>query len=65
MDGTSICCPAAAVPVTVKMPPPMTAPIPNAIRLHGPKVRFSRFPSVCDSFTISSMFLVHHSWFIV
>ena len=29
--------PAAAVPVRVKMPLPMTAPIPSAVRLAGPR----------------------------
>src|SRR5690242_9728588 len=32
-------CSAAAWPVITKMPPPMTAPIPNAVSPHGPSVR--------------------------
>src|ERR1035437_5816607 len=33
--------PAAAVPVRMNMPEPITAPMPNAVRLHGPRVRRS------------------------
>jgi hypothetical protein len=33
--------PAAAVPVRMNMPDPITAPMPNAVRLHGPRVRRS------------------------
>ena len=36
MEGTASVSPAAAVPVRMKMPEPMTAPIPRAVRLHGP-----------------------------
>ena len=35
-------CPAMAVPTTVKMPEPMTAPMPSAVSDHGPSVFFSR-----------------------
>ena len=31
-------CPAMAVPMTVKMPEPMTAPMPNAVSDKGPSV---------------------------
>ncbi len=37
-----ITLPAAAVPVSVKMPEPITAPMPSAVKLHGPNVRRSR-----------------------
>jgi hypothetical protein len=30
-----------AVPITVKMPEPMTAPMPSAVSDHGPRVFFS------------------------
>jgi len=33
--------PAAAVPMVAKMPAPMIAPMPSAIRLSGPSVRLS------------------------
>ena len=33
MDGTASVSPAAAVPVRMKMPEPITAPIPSAVRL--------------------------------
>ena len=32
--------PAAAVPVRMKMPEPITAPMPRAVRLQGPSVLF-------------------------
>ncbi len=38
IDLTSTVSPAAAVPVRMKIPEPITAPIPNAVRLHGPRV---------------------------
>src|SRR6185437_10898217 len=41
--STCTILPRAAVPVTVKMPEPITAPIPNAVRLHGPRERLSFF----------------------
>jgi hypothetical protein len=37
MEGTSNFCPAMAVPMTVKMPEPMTAPMPSAVSDHGPR----------------------------
>ena len=40
MDGWSNCCPAMAVPMTVKMPEPITAPMPSAVSDHGPSVFF-------------------------
>jgi hypothetical protein len=41
MDGASKRSPAIAVPITVKMPDPMTAPMPRAVSDHGPSVFFS------------------------
>jgi hypothetical protein len=38
MDEVSNFCPAMAVPTTVKMPEPITAPIPNAVKETGPSV---------------------------
>ena len=42
MDGTASVSPAAAVPVSMKMPEPITAPIPRAVRLQGPSDFASR-----------------------
>ena len=36
-----VCCPAAAVPVSAKMPAPMVAPTPRAVRSSGPSTRLS------------------------
>jgi len=41
MEEVSNLCPAIAVPMTVKIPEPMTAPMPRAVRDHGPRVFFS------------------------
>src|SRR5690242_20044846 len=38
-------CSAAAWPVITKMPPPITAPMPSAVRPQGPSVRFRLGPS--------------------
>ena len=42
MDEVSNFWPAIAVPTTVKMPDPITAPMPSAVNDTGPKVFFSR-----------------------
>src|SRR3974377_21024 len=42
----------------MKMPDPMTAPTPNAVKLHGPRVRSRRFLPVSDPSTKTSMFFV-------
>ena len=49
MDEVSNFCPAMAVPTTVKIPEPITAPIPNAVSDHGPSVFFSRRSGSSDS----------------
>ena len=41
MDGVSNFCPAIAVPITVKIPEPITAPIPSAVSETGPSVFLS------------------------
>ena len=41
MDEVSNFCPAIAVPTTVKIPEPMTAPMPKAVRETGPRVFLS------------------------
>lgn len=42
MEEVSNFSPAIAVPITVKMPEPITAPIPRAVSDHGPSVFFRR-----------------------
>jgi len=49
MDEVSNFCPAMAVPMTVKIPEPMTAPMPSAVSDHGPRVFFSRCSGSSDS----------------
>src|SRR5690242_537388 len=62
MEGTVKFSPAAAVPVRTKMPEPMMAPMPRAVRLHGPKVFLSRC-SGCSASAISlSMDFLASSW---
>ena len=56
--------PAAAVPVTVKIPDPMTAPMPRAVRLHGPSDFRSRLPGSSEAAISASMLLVRRSWLI-
>ena len=41
--------PAIAVPITVKMPEPMTAPMPSAVSEIGPSDFFSAFSGRSDS----------------
>jgi hypothetical protein len=41
MEEVSNFCPAMAVPMTVKIPEPMTAPIPRAVSDTGPRVFLS------------------------
>ena len=61
IEGIFSCVPAAAVPVKVKMPDPITAPMPNAIRLQTPSVLFSDFDPERDSSINESMLLVFSS----
>jgi len=49
MDEVSNFCPAMAVPITVKIPDPMTAPMPSAVSDQGPSVFFSRCSGSSDS----------------
>src|ERR1039458_3541802 len=42
MDEVLNFCPAIAVPTTVKMPEPITAPMPRPVSDHGPSVFLSR-----------------------
>jgi hypothetical protein len=63
MDEVSNFCPAMAVPMTVKMPDPMTAPMPSAVSDHGPSVFLSRCSGSSDSEISLSMDLHAKSWF--
>lgn len=49
MEEVSNFCPAIAVPMTVKIPEPITAPMPNAVSDQGPSVFFSRCSGSSDS----------------
>src|SRR5271165_6031373 len=51
-----------AVPMTVKMPEPMTAPMPRAVRDQGPSVFLSAWPGSSDSRISLSMDLRATSW---
>src|SRR6266478_154443 len=42
----------------MKIPEPITAPIPSAVRLQGPRVLASRLPGSCDAAISASMLLV-------
>src|SRR6266567_4520159 len=63
MDEVSNFCPAMAVPMTVKIPDPITAPIPSAVSETGPSVFFSRLSGSCESEIRLSMDLQQKSWF--
>jgi len=52
-----------AVPITVKIPEPMTAPIPRAVSDHGPRVFLSRCSGSSDSEISLSIDLHAKSWF--
>src|SRR5437879_4098763 len=62
MDGAWKYSPAAAVPVSTKMPEPITAPIPNAVSDQGPRVFCRRWPGISDSEISLSMDLQQRSW---
>jgi len=51
-----------AVPMTVKMPEPMTAPMPRAVSDQGPSDFFSAFSGSSDSRMSLSMDLQASSW---
>jgi len=61
MDLSAKWTPAAAVPVKVKMPEPITAPIPKAIRLHTPSDRLSFLPGSSEAAIRCSILLVRKS----
>src|SRR5208337_4790708 len=49
MEETCIFCPAMAVPMTVKMPEPMTAPIPSEVKLSQPRDFFNLISAFSES----------------
>jgi hypothetical protein len=49
MLDVSNCSPEIAVPMTVKMPDPITAPMPSAVSDHGPSVLFSLWSGSSES----------------
>jgi hypothetical protein len=51
-----------AVPMTVKMPEPITAPMPSAVSDHGPSVFLSRRSGSCESEISLSMDFLANSW---
>jgi hypothetical protein len=58
----SNCSPEMAVPMTVNMPEPMTAPIPSAVSDHGPRVFLSLCSGSSDSRISLSIDLRAKSW---
>jgi hypothetical protein len=62
MLEVSNCSPEMAVPMTVKMPEPMTAPIPSAVSDHGPRVFLSLCAGSSESLISLSIDLRASSW---
>src|SRR5258707_15221257 len=62
MEGAWKYSPAAAVPVSTKMPEPMIAPMPSAVRDQGPRVFCRRCPGASDSEISLSIDLQQKSW---
>src|SRR5450756_1570632 len=63
-EGTGKFSPAAAVPVRMKIPEPMMAPMPSAVSDHGPSVLLSRVSGFSDSEISLSMDLQQRSWLL-
>jgi hypothetical protein len=55
MEEVSNFSPEIAVPTTVKMPEPMTAPMPSEVSETGPRVFFRRVSGFSDSVMSLSM----------
>src|SRR5208282_1999277 len=62
MDGAWKYSPAAAVPVRMKIPEPMIAPMPSAVSDQGPVVFCSRCPGASESEISLSIDLQQKSW---
>jgi hypothetical protein len=62
MEGAWKYSPAAAVPVRMKIPEPMMAPMPSAVSDQGPRVFCRRWPGASESEISLSIDLQHKSW---
>jgi hypothetical protein len=62
MEEVSNFSPAMAVPMTVKMPEPMTAPMPSEVKDSGPRVLRSLCSGSSDSAMSLSMDLQEKTW---
>src|ERR1700733_8581923 len=62
IEGAWKYSPAAAVPVSTKMPEPIIAPMPSAVSDHGPKVFCRRCPGASDSEISLSIDLQQKTW---
>jgi hypothetical protein len=62
MEEVSKLCPPIAVPMTVKIPDPITAPMPSAVSETGPSVFFSFRSGSSESEISLSMDLQQKSW---
>jgi len=58
----SNCSPEIAVPITVKMPEPITAPMPSAVSDQGPRVFFRECSGSAESLISLSIDLRASSW---
>src|SRR5207248_2642849 len=63
MEELSKCWPAMAVPITVKIPAPITAPMPSAVSDHGPRVFRSLVSGRSESDMSLSMDFLANNWF--
>ena len=61
IEETCSFCPAIAVPTTVKIPEPITAPIPSEVRLNHPSDFFNRISAFSESESSWSIFLQRNS----
>src|SRR5258707_155305 len=61
IEETCSFCPAIAVPTTVKIPEPITAPMPSEVRLSHPSDFFNRISAFSESDSSWSMFLHRNS----
>src|ERR1700739_2184218 len=61
IEETCSFCPAIAVPTTVKIPEPITAPMPSDVRLSHPSDFFNRISAFSESDSNWSMLLQRNS----
>jgi hypothetical protein len=62
MEDVSNFWPAMAVPITVKIPDPITAPMPSAVSDQGPSVFFSRCSGSSEFAMSLSIDFLAKSW---